>query len=91
MTLNGNGIRIPSWAVGAIVAFVAVTSVVWNVFDLRQDDLDRVTSDRRRIERLEERYGEINFRLCRIEAANRVSPYATCERRGNELQTSGAP
>ena len=70
MTLT-NGLRVPAWAIGAILAVAAI-------FGLGIGYGSAASDNSRKIERLEEQNKGLDFRLCRIERALAISPYQTC-------------
>jgi hypothetical protein len=78
------GIRVPAWAIGALLATAAIFGV-----GLRLGA--QVTDNDSRFKRLEERASSLDFRLCRIERALGISPYQSCYPNGPEAEPARAP
>jgi hypothetical protein len=58
------GIRVPGWAVTAVLASIAIGKIAW--------DASRTFSAIQQNQRI------MDVRLCRIEAANHIPPWPTC-------------
>ena len=70
MTNTHNGIRIPGWAIAAIVLVVAVLTTGFS--------LGRTWNDTQRS------VHELNMRMCRIEQALDIPPWPSCTERREE-------
>ncbi len=62
--LPHNGVRIPGWAIAAVVLIVAVLTTGFNLGS-KWNDTQRSVS-------------ELNTRMCRIERALDIPPWPTC-------------
>ncbi len=68
--LPHNGVRIPAWAITAVVVIVVVLTTGFS--------LGRTWNDTQRSLR------EMNLRLCRIEQALQLTPWPSCTERRSE-------
>ena len=66
-----SGIRVPAWAIGAILAGAAVFGLGVGYGAAQSDNASRIG-------RVEEQNRGLDFRLCRIERALGISPYQSC-------------
>lgn len=70
-TDSRNGIRVPSWAVVAFCAAVAIAKIGWDA----RGKLSQIEENQRDQARLAK---DMGVRLCRIEAAVHVAQWPTC-------------
>jgi hypothetical protein len=69
--MTTNGIRVPGWLVAALTATVMLL-----IFGARVGA--QIAQNDDRISQLERQNITLDFRLCRIEIALRISPYQSC-------------
>jgi hypothetical protein len=77
-----NGIQVPGWAVAAVVAVFAILGVGYQIGNWHRgaQDSDEVEVLRNsvRIDNIDGKVGQLDFRLCRIEKALNIAPDQSC-------------